>query len=123
VSKERIRIAIIDDESDLAELFSQGLQSAGLNAISFYDPIGALEYIAAKQHEFSLVITDWKMPKMNGLELTKKMYDIDAGIRVMLMSAYELDEEQLREIGKEEYLRKPMKFVQSVIEPIGRFLL
>ena len=123
MSENRKRIAIVDDESDLAELFSQGLQSAGLKAIPFDDPIAALEHIAANPHEFSRVITDWKMPKMNGIELTKKLSDIDGKIRVMLMSAYELDDEQLREVGKEEYLRKPMhiaKLIETVKTELER---
>jgi DNA-binding response OmpR family regulator len=125
VSKERKRIAIVDDESDLAELFSQALQSAGLKATAFDDPIAALEHVATNPQEFSMVITDWKMPKMNGIELTKKLFEIDGKIRVMLMSAYELDEEQLREVGRQEYLRKPMhiaKLIETVkteLERIG----
>jgi len=98
----------------LAELFSQALQSAGLKAIAFDDPIAALEHIAGKPHEFSLVITDWKMPNMNGLELTKKLNDIDGKIRVMLMSAYDLDQDELREVNKEQYLRKPMHLAKLI---------
>ena len=114
MSKERKRIAIVDDESDLAELFSQALQSAGLKAIAFDDPIAALEHVATNPQEFSMVITDWKMPKMNGLELTKKLNDIDGKIRVMLMSAYDLDQDELREVNKEGYLKKPMHIAKLI---------
>jgi len=122
-SEKRKRIAIVDDESDLAELFSEGLQCAGLKAIAFDDPIAALEHIAANPREFSMVITDWKMPKMNGIELTKKLSEIDGKIRVMLISAYELEEEQLRDLGKQEYLRKPMhiaKLIETVKTELER---
>ena len=114
MSKERKRIAIVDDESDLAELFSQALQSAGLKATAFDDPMAALEHIARNPQKFSMVIPDWKMPKMNGIELTKKLSEIDAKIRVMLMSAYELEQEQLREVNKGKYLRKPMHIAKSI---------
>jgi DNA-binding response OmpR family regulator len=123
VSEKRKRIAIVDDESDLAELFSEGLQLAGLKATAFDDPVAALEHIATNPKEFSMVITDWKMPKLNGIELTKKLSDIDGKIRVMLMSAYELDEEQIREVGKQEYLRKPMhiaKLIETVKTELAR---
>ena len=59
--------------------------------------------------EISLVITDWCMPQMNGLELTKKVTEIDHEIKAMLMSAYDLEKDQLKEINKNDYLRKPIE--------------
>jgi len=117
MNEKRKRIAVVDDESDLAELFSQGLKQAGFKTIAFDDPIAALEHIASNPQEFSMVITDWKMPKMNGLELTKQLSDVDGKIRVMLMSAYDLDQDELRKVNKNEYLKKPMhiaKLIESI---------
>ena len=65
--------------------------------------------------EVSLVITDWKMPKMNGLELTKIISYIDDKIKVMLMSAYELEKDQLKEINKDDYMKKPFH-ISKLIE-------
>ena len=48
------------------------------------------------------------MPEMNGLELTKKVADIHNEIGIMLMSAYELDHDQLTEVNKDDYLKKPI---------------
>ena len=48
------------------------------------------------------------MPQMNGLELTKNVLAIDDEIKVILMSAYDLEEDQLKEINKNDYLRKPI---------------
>mgnify|MGYP003581177966 FL=1 len=117
MTEKRKRIVVVDDEADLAQLFSHALESSGFKAIAFDDPIAALEHIAANPHECSMVITDWKMPNMNGLELTKKLSDIDGKIRVMLMSAYELEQRQLREVNKDDYLKKPLhiaKLIESV---------
>ena len=68
-----------------------------------------------------LVVTDWKMPDMNGLELTKRITEIDNEISVMLMSAYELEQDQLKEINKDDYLKKPIhmaKLIDSIKERI-----
>jgi two-component SAPR family response regulator len=40
------------------------------------------------------------MPEINGLELTKKVAELDSEIEVMLMSAYELDADKLKEVNK-----------------------
>ena len=48
------------------------------------------------------------MSNMNGLELAKKVAEIDSEIGVMLMYTYELDEQQLKEINKDDYVKKPI---------------
>ena len=45
---------------------------------------------------------------MNGLEFIKQVAGIDNEIGIMLMSAYELEEDQLKEVNKDDYLRKPV---------------
>ena len=56
---------------------------------------------------------------MNGVKLTKKVAEIDSEIGVMLMSAYELEEDQLKEVNKDDYLRKPVH-IGHLIETIKR---
>ena len=117
MNSERKRIVVVDDEPDLARLFCDSLQSAGYKTQAFDDPEVAIEHISTNNSKISLVITDWKMPQLNGLELTKIVSQIDDKIKVMLMSAYELDQDQLREINKNDYLRKPIhmsKLIESV---------
>ena len=116
---ERKHIIIVDDDSDLANLFTDAIKSVGLNAIGFDNPLVTLDYIREHHSEVCLVVTDWRMPQMNGLELTKKVVEIDNEIGVMLMSAYELEEDQLREVNKDDYLRKPIHMGQ-LIETIKR---
>jgi CheY-like chemotaxis protein len=110
-------IAIIDDESDIVQLFSDSLRAEGFKTIGFSDPLAAAEYIASHHSDFSLVLTDWRMPKMTGIELTGLISRIDSDIKVILMSAYELDQDELREIQKDDYLKKPIhvaKLVEAV---------
>ncbi len=99
---------MVDDEPDLIQLFSGVLKSAGFDAISFDNPISAVDYVQEHRSEISLLVTDWCMPQMNGLELTKNVLAIDDEIKVILMSAYDLEEDQLKEINKNDYLRKPI---------------
>jgi DNA-binding NtrC family response regulator len=113
VSK-RDAVLIVDDEPDLAQLFTDALTAADLNTVGFDNPLIALDYIKENHSTICLVVTDWKMPHINGFELTKKVTEIDNEIGVMLMSAYELDQDQLREINKNDYLRKPVHMTQLI---------
>jgi len=109
----------VDDDSDLAQLFTEAIKSGGLNAIGFNKPLAALNYLRNHHSEVCLVVTDWKIPEMNGLQLTLKVAEIDDEIEVMLMSAYELEQDQLREVNKNDYLKKPVH-IQTLIDTIKK---
>ena len=119
MSSQREQVVIVDDDADLTLLFTDAIKSSGINAIGFEEPLKAVKYVEDNHSKVCLVVTDWKMPDMNGLELTKKVTEIDNEIGVMLMSAYELEHEQLKEINKDDYLRKPVH-MEQLIETIKR---
>ena len=83
-------ILLVDDEKDILDLFSEYLSSNGFNTISFQNPMEALNYYYQNQSNCSLVITDYKMPQMSGLELIKKIRekDIDYKIKTIVISAF-----------------------------------
>ena len=116
---QREAVLIVDDEPDLASLFTEALKAGDLKAIGFDNPITALKYIENNHQIICLVVTDWKMPELNGFDLAKRVCNIDSEIGMMLMSAYELEENQLKEIYKDDYLRKPV-LMGKLIETIKR---
>ena len=81
---------MVEDEKDVLELFDDYLTSNGYNTISFDSPLKALEYFYQNIDKCSMVITDYKMPEMSGLDLLKKIRekDIDCKIKTMIISAY-----------------------------------
>jgi two-component SAPR family response regulator len=114
MSNKRSLIIIVDDDADLAQLFTDAIKSAGLGAIGFDNPLHALNYLSEHHSQVCLVVTDWRMPEINGLELTKKVAELDSEIEIILMSAYELDADKLKEINKENYLKKPLRIGQLI---------
>jgi DNA-binding response OmpR family regulator len=82
-------IIVVDDEIELATLFKTFLNQQGFNTISFVDPILALEYFRETSDKHSLIITDLRMPGLNGLELAKKVRELNTNIRIFLMTAFE----------------------------------
>ena len=65
-------ILLVDDEKDILDLFTEYLSSNGFNIISFQNPLEALNYFYQNPNNCSLVITDYKMPQMSGLDLINK---------------------------------------------------
>jgi len=82
-------IIVVDDEHDLVDLFSDALSSNGYNVSDFADPIVALENIKMNPQKYSLLITDFRMNKMNGCELGIKVKELNHNIQVMLITAYD----------------------------------
>ena len=83
-------ILLVDDEKDILDLFSEYLTSNGFNTISFDNPVNALKYFYQNPNNCSLVITDYKMPQMSGIDLIKKIKekDTDYKIKTIVISAF-----------------------------------
>ena len=81
---------MVDDEKDILDLFSEYLTSNGFNTISFDNPIKAIKYFYQNPNNCSLVITDYKMPQMSGIDLIKKIKekDTDYKIKTIIISAF-----------------------------------
>ena len=118
----RNRFAIIDDESDIANLFSEGLEMAGFKTTAFDDPEDAIEYISLNHSKIALVTVDWWMPLIDGFRTMKLISDIDSNIRLLLISGYDLTEEQLKASNNVSYLKKPIK-IAKLIETVEKELI
>lgn len=81
---------MVDDEKDVLDLFSEYLKSNGYNIISFDNPVKALEYFYENTNNCSVVITDYRMPEMSGLEFLKKIREKDTALKIktIIVSAY-----------------------------------
>ena len=97
-------IAIIDDEADLVNLFQEILESDGFKVCAFTDPIQAYNHIQKNPNDYGLILSDYRMPVMNGNELCTKLMRINSEFKVILMSAYENIEV---DISKFKFMRKP----------------
>ena len=97
-------IAIIDDEADLVDLFQEILESDGFKVCAFTDPIQAYNYIQKYPNDYDLILSDYRMPVMNGNELCTKLMRINSEFKVILMSAYENIE---GDVSKFKFMRKP----------------
>ena len=97
-------IAIIDDEADLVDLFQEILESDGFKVCAFTDPTQAYNHIQKNPNDYGLILSDYRMPVMNGNELCTKLMRINSEFKVILMSAYENIED---DISKFKFMRKP----------------
>jgi CheY-like chemotaxis protein len=86
-SNAQHRIMMVDDEQDIARLFTIALQDNGFVVDVFNDPLSALSNYKAGLYD--LLLLDIRMPTMNGFELYQKIRDIDDRAEVCFITAYE----------------------------------
>lgn len=112
---------IIDDDEDILKLFSDYLIKEGFDLVSFLEPLKALKEIKSNPSSYSLIITDIRMPGISGIELIKKVSYINAEIKVILMSAFEINGDELNELNYQEHLQKPIH-MRELVNTINEIL-
>jgi DNA-binding NtrC family response regulator len=88
-------VGVIDDDIDITTLFHDVLCENVLEAsvYAFNDPVAALKHFTENESNYALLISDLRMPGLNGLELLKKVKVCNPKVRTILMSAYNFDED------------------------------
>jgi DNA-binding response OmpR family regulator len=85
-------ILALDDEFEIVSLIKHFLQRQGYRVFGFTDPMLAIEHFMLNSRNYSLVICDVRMPAMDGFECVKKMREIVPSIKVILMSAFDIND-------------------------------
>jgi DNA-binding NtrC family response regulator len=89
-------VTVVDDDISTALFFHEALRQNidGISVFSFTDPVKAFEHFTENKENYALVISDLRMPGLNGLELLKKVKTSNPKVRTILMSAYNFEEEE-----------------------------
>jgi DNA-binding NtrC family response regulator len=108
------KILIIDDEPDIVEVLVARLEAMGFHAVGYTKARKALDEL--KKDTFSVLITDLKMPEMDGMEVLKEAKKIDPDIEVIIFTAYGSIEGAVQAIkeGAHDYLVKPFEAIELV---------
>jgi DNA-binding response OmpR family regulator len=105
------KLLVVDDERDVADALKMGLESKGFKVDVFYDPVQA---VASFEHgAYDLVVSDIKMPKMNGFEMIYEMRKIDQTVPIIFLTGYV---DMMNEVNK---LFTKMNVREVIQKPIG----
>ena len=124
-SNSKKSVLVVDDEPDIVNLINESLQKNGQKVSVFTDPAMALEDFRANCKTCSVILSDIRMPGINGYEFVKKAKEIDKQVKVVLMSAFEINDKEfhnlLPDIKVDAFLQKPFSIQQlkNVVEKIG----
>jgi two-component system response regulator (stage 0 sporulation protein F) len=114
MSANNLIVSIVDDDLDISLLFRDALKNiAEITIIFFTDPFSVLEHFKMMRHAYALVISDSKMPGLNGMELLRKIKGMNPFVRTILITAFAIDQDLFMRYAEQKiingFLRKPIR--------------
>lgn len=112
---------VVDDEPSVLESFKMILKIKDYEVFTFLDGPSALATLEKDKYDVAFV--DLKLPGMNGLEVLKKIKEVDPDCEVIVVTAYATESSHANAItlGALEYLRKPF-LMEEIYELVERGL-
>ncbi|MBE7443263.1 MAG: response regulator transcription factor [Flavobacteriales bacterium] len=107
---ENLKILIVEDEPDVLQFIRQGLEESGFDVDFAYD--GECGKKLAFSKNYDVIILDIIIPKINGLELCKKIREENHTAKILLLTALGSLDDKLEgfDAGADDYLVKPFDF-------------
>jgi DNA-binding NtrC family response regulator len=109
-------ILAIDDEYDIVNLIQASLQRHRFKVCIFTEPSAALEHFISHSKDYDIVISDIRMPGMNGYELIREVKESNPKVKVILMSTFEINNREfhnmLPDIKIDAFIQKPFSIQQ-----------
>lgn len=115
---EQCQILVVDDEPNLRRVLSAQLARDGYEVLTAEDGADGLELL--REHHVDLVITDLKMPKIDGMELLRRALKMDPDLPVVMITAHGTVDTAVEALktGAFDYITKP--FDQAEVRTIVR---
>ena len=119
-------ILVVDDEYDIVNLIKLSLEVNRQRVCAFTDANTALDHFNSDSTDYhSMVISDIRMPGINGYEFVKQVKKINPQIKIILMSAFEIKDKEfhnmLPDIKVDAFLQKPFSIqrLNDVVEKMS----
>lgn len=113
---KKFKLIVIDDSHDILELLKYNLLSEGYEVKAFFTAIDALKYVTTENTD--LVITDWMLPEMDGLDLCRNLKHNpstqEIPVVMLTCKSDEIDVVTALEVGAEEFIPKPVRMKEML---------
>ena len=125
IKPKDMRVLVVDDEEIAAEHARMVLDEAGIKSdicLSGTEALQMLEIAHIKQEPYNLVLLDWRMPEMDGIEVARQIRrKYDKETTVIILTSFNWDEimDEAMHVGVDSFLAKPL-FASNVIDEFER---
>ena len=117
-------VLIVDDEEDIANPLRQYMIDGDFNAVSFTSPLLAFEHFRHNPYAYPIIITDLRMPGMNGIELANRIREINGTAKIFMVTAFDPTDLESKpdyiQAKIERIIQKPIKLshLKKMVEQV-----
>jgi DNA-binding NtrC family response regulator len=84
------KLLLVDDDPDIAHVLKQGLLRNRFLVSAFTSPEEALQNFKSNSKDYCLMLSDIRMPVLSGIQLARKVKEINPDVKVVLMTSFEI---------------------------------
>ena len=96
--KPLAKLLIVDDDSDIVQVLKMGLLKNGFSVEACTNPQEALQSFKSDAESYCLVLSDMRMPGLSGIQLSKKVKEVNPNVKVVLMTAFEIRDNEFSKV-------------------------
>ena len=88
------KLLVVDDDSDIVQVLKIGLLKNRFLVEAFTNPDEALQSFKANAESYCLMLSDVRMPSMSGIQLARKVKEVNPNVKTVLMTAFEIKDSE-----------------------------
>jgi DNA-binding NtrC family response regulator len=96
--KPLAKLLIVDDDPDTVHVIKLGLLKNGFLVTAFTNPEDALQSFKSDAEAYCLVLSDIRMPGLSGIQLARKVKEINPNVKVVLMTSFEIRDNEFSKV-------------------------
>jgi DNA-binding NtrC family response regulator len=97
-AKPLAKLLIVDDDSDIVQVLKLGLLKNRFLVSAFTNPEEALQSFQSNSESYCLMLSDIRMPGLSGMQLARKVKQINSGVKVVLMTSFEIRDSEFSKV-------------------------
>jgi DNA-binding NtrC family response regulator len=97
-AKPLAKLLVVDDDSDIVQVLKLGLLKNRFLVNAFTNPEEALQSFKSNSESYCLMLSDIRMPGLSGMQLARKVKEINSGVKVVLMTSFEIRDSEFSKV-------------------------
>ena len=96
--KALAKLLVVDDDPDIVQVLKIGLQKNRFLVNAFTNPEEALQSFQSSSKDYCLVLSDVRMPSLSGIQLARKVKEVNPAVKTVLMTAFEIRDNEFSKV-------------------------